>query len=362
MKGFQFSKYIGNSATDSFDYLLKLLQELLLHTNGDFMEAIDWLNELDREYNLTSEDYTMADFIDDLRNKGYLSENNQNNQFSLTDKAKQSIRQAALEEIFGKLKKGTKGDHKSPFAGQGLDQSADIRPFQFGDKAENVNITESVKNINHRIAFGSVIRDEDLVVNDTDLSLQTSTVLMIDISHSMILYGEDRITPAKKVALALTEMIKRKYPKDSIDIITFGNDAQQIELKDLISLQVGPFHTNTVAGLKLARDILQKRKVKNKQIFMITDGKPSCLKEPGGYYKNSFGLDKKIVNKTLNEAKICRKQKIEITTFMIASDPYLQQFVDEFTKANNGKAYYTGLNNLGEFIFHDYANNKRKRL
>jgi Ca-activated chloride channel family protein len=198
-------------------------------------------------------------------------------------------------------------------------------------------------------------------LNENEFRTHTSTVLMIDISHSMILYGEDRITPAKKVAMALAELIKTKYPKDTLDIIVFGNDAWQIELKDLPYLKVGPFHTNTVAGLQLAQDILRRRKNQNKQIFMITDGKPSCLKEGAGYYQNSFGLDRKIVNKTLNEAAICRRQKILITTFMIACDPYLQAFVEEFTQTNNGKAFYTSLKGLGEYIFQDFENNKRKK-
>jgi uncharacterized protein with von Willebrand factor type A (vWA) domain len=188
-----------------------------------------------------------------------------------------------------------------------------------------------------------------------------STVLMIDISHSMILYGEDRITPAKKTAMALAELIKTQYPKDTLDVIVFGNDAWQIEVKDLPYLEVGPYHTNTVAGLELAMDLLRRRKHANKQIFMITDGKPTCIKKGKGYYKNAFGLDRKIVNRTLALAAQCRKGGISITTFMIASDPYLQQFVDDFTKANNGKAFYSGLQGLGEFIFQDYKNNKVRR-
>jgi uncharacterized protein with von Willebrand factor type A (vWA) domain len=185
---------------------------------------------------------------------------------------------------------------------------------------------------------------------------------MIDISHSMILYGEDRITPAKKVAMALSELITTKYPKDTLDIIVFGNEAWPIEIKDLPYLQVGPYHTNTVAGLDLAMDILKRRKTSNKQIFMITDGKPTCLKEGIKYYKNSFGLDKKIMNKTLDCAAKARKQNVSITTYMIARDPYLQQFVREFTKINNGRAFYSSLTGLGDFVFEDYIRNRRKRL
>ena len=179
---------------------------------------------------------------------------------------------------------------------------------------------------------------------------------MIDISHSMILYGEDRITPAKKVAMALAELITTRYPKDTIDILVFGNDAWSISIKDIPYLKVGPYHTNTVAGLQLAMDILRRKRNTNKQIFMITDGKPSCLRLPDGqYYKNSNGLDDYIVDKCYTMAAQARKMHIPITTFMIAQDPYLQHFVDEFTKSNKGKAFFTGLKGLGEMIFHDYA-------
>ncbi|HZG01945.1 MAG TPA: hypothetical protein VEY71_13145, partial [Chitinophagales bacterium] len=179
-------------------------------------------------------------------------------------------------------------------------------------------------------------------------------------SHSMILYGEDRITPAKKVAMALAELITTRYPKDTLDIVVFGNDAWPVELKDLPYLQVGPFHTNTLAGLELAMEILRRRKTQNRQIFMITDGKPSCIREGKKYYKNSYGLDKKIVSKTLNMAAQCRRLNIPITTFMIAQDPYLQQFVRDFTRINNGRAFYSSLDGLGEYLFEDFVRNRRK--
>ena len=204
--------------------------------------------------------------------------------------------------------------------------------------------------------------EEDLEVVENEFKTQTSTVLMIDISHSMILYGEDRITPAKKVALALAELITKKYPKDTLDILVFGDDAWLIEIKDLPYIQVGPYHTNTVAGLELAMDILRRRKNSNKQIFMITDGKPTCIKQGIKYYKNSFGLDTKILNQTLNLAAQLRKIKIPVTTFMIATDPYLKAFVREFTKANNGNAYYSSLQGLGNLVFEDFKRNRRKNF
>jgi uncharacterized protein with von Willebrand factor type A (vWA) domain len=162
--------------------------------------------------------------------------------------------------------------------------------------------------------------------------------------------------------MALSELITTKYPKDTLDILVFGNDAWQIKIKDLPYLKVGPYHTNTVAGLELAMDLLRRKKNKNKQVFMITDGKPTCIKQGIKYYKNSFGLDRKIVRKTLNLAIQCRKLQIPITTFMIASDPYLQRFVKEFTKANNGNAYYSSLKGLGHLVFEDYRRNRRKKF
>lgn len=363
MLGFRFDKYKPSSEGENpFDKLFNIFKQLLTHTSGDVAEALDWLNQLDREYNLTDNNYGMGNFIEDLKNRGYLKED-ENQNLGLTPKTEQAIRQDALEEIFGKLKRSRQGNHKTNHLGMGDEPTTEKRPFRFGDSVENIAVTESLKNaqINHGLGNFNLTED-DLEVFETEHKSQTSTVLMIDISHSMILYGEDRITPAKKVAMALSELITTKYPKDTLDIIVFGNDAWQIQIKDLPYLQVGPYHTNTVAGLELAMDLLRRRKNNNKQIFMITDGKPSCLKENGGYYKNSFGLDRKIVNRCLNLAAQCRRVKVPITTFMVTDDPYLQEFVDEFTEINQGKAYYTGLKGLGELLFKDFERNKSKRV
>jgi uncharacterized protein with von Willebrand factor type A (vWA) domain len=222
-------------------------------------------------------------------------------------------------------------------------------------------MTESIKNaqVNHGLDDFH-LTENDLEIVENEHKAQTSTVLMIDISHSMILYGEDRITPAKKVAMALAELITKNYKKDTLDILVFGNDAWQIEIKDLPYLEVGPYHTNTIAGLELAIDLLRRRKNPNKQIFMITDGKPTCMKQGIKYYKNSFGLDSKILKKTLNLAAKCRKISIPVTTFMIASDPYLREFVKDFTRVNNGNAYYSNLQGLGNLVFEDYRRNRKK--
>ena len=363
MIGYRFSQYIPFESQSTFDKLLKLFQELLVYTSGDVSEALSWLTELDKEYKLTTDDYGMADFIQDLIDQGYIRQDRQGNDgFTPSAKMEVAIRRKALEDIFGQLKKTRRGQHNTRYGGRGDESTSELRPFEFGDQLDNLAVSESLRNaqINHGVD-DFMLTQEDLEVYETYYQAQMSTVLMIDISHSMILYGEDRITPAKKVAMALSELITTRYPKDTLDIIVFGNDAWQIEIKDLPYLQVGPYHTNTVAGLELAMDLLRRRRNPNKQIFMITDGKPTCIKKGKKYYKNSFGLDRMIVNRTLTLATQCRKLQVPITTFMIAQDPYLVRFVDQFTRANNGKAFYSSLDGLGEFILMDYKDNKRKR-
>ena len=364
MKGYFFSKYDPNEQGKTpFEQLMDIFLQLLIYTNGDVTEALQWLNELDREHHLTRDDYSMGDFIEDLKGKGYIDENRQTGEINITPQTERGIRKRSLEEIFGKLKKTKRGNHITSKPGLGDESNAETRPFRFGDMLEQIDFTESIRNaqINHGVESFSM-QEDDLQIRETDLKSQTSTVLMIDLSHSMILYGEDRITPAKKVAMALSELITTKYPKDTLDIVVFGNDAWPVEIKDLPYLQVGPYHTNTVAGLELAMDILRRRRNPNKQIFLITDGKPTCLKVGRNYYKNSFGLDRKITNRCLNLAAQCKKLKITITTFMIASDPYLQRFVQEFTETNNGKAFFASLDKLGAFIFKDFESGKRRTV
>ena len=381
-RGFRFTTYEAPEVSP-FEKLFEIFQELITHTSGDFDEAIEWLRQLDEEYELTDDEYTIDDFIEDLKQKGYIREefedgggemgdageegedgNGSGGTISITAKLEQMLRKRALDQIFGKLKRSGSGNHKTGKLGRGDEHSGEFREYRFGDALDRISMTESLKNaqINHGI--GNFSLDEgDLVVEDTEFKAQMSTVLMIDISHSMILYGEDRITPAKKVAMAWAELITTRYPKDTLDILVFGNDAWPISIKELPYLKVGPYHTNTVAGLQLAMDMLRRKRNTNKQIFMITDGKPSCLRLPNGdYYKNSVGLDDYIVEKCYNMASQARKLHIPITTFMIAQDPYLMQFVRQFTQANKGKAFYTGLKGLGEMIFEDYENNRKKRI
>ncbi len=349
----------------AFDRLLRLFKELLLHTSGDVAEALSWLTELDKQYRLTDDQYGLGDFIRDLQDKGYIREETPGQGLMQpTGKMDQLIRQSSLEEIFGKLKKTARGRHRTPSTGAGEDLNSDLRPYQFGDGLEQIDFQESIRNAQIRHGLDRFrLEPEDLVVREKDHQARTSTVLMIDVSHSMILYGEDRITPAKKVAMALAELITTRYPRDTLDVIAFGNDAWPIEIAELPYLQVGPYHTNTVAGLELAMDLLRRRKNPNRQIFMITDGKPTCIRQSDGqYYKNSFGLDRRIINRTLNLGAQCRRLGIPVTTFMIAQDPWLQKFVEDFTEVNRGKAFYTSLKGLGNYLFEDYERNRRRHL
>ena len=365
-KGFYFKQYEAPFQSP-FDKLFDVFKELITHTSGDFDEAIDWLRELDKEYKLTDENYTIDDFVEDLKKKGYIRDQLKDDGtpgIGITAKTERAIRQQALDNIFGNLKRSGSGNHKTKHSGNGDEHTGEFREFHFGDGLERISLTESLRNaqINNGLA-DFMLTENDLVVEETQYKSQMSTVLMIDISHSMVLYGEDRITPAKKVAMALAELITTRYPKDTLDILVFGNDAWTIAIRDLPYLKVGPFHTNTVAGLQLAMDILRRKRNTNKQIFMITDGKPSCVREKdGSYYMNSYGLDEYIVDKCYNQAQQARKLHIPITTFMIANDPYLQKFVNRFTEANQGKAFYTGLKGLGEMIFEDYEANRKKRI
>lgn len=365
MLGHRFTRYTPppDSGKSDFEKLLNIFMQLLLISSGNVAEALQWLTEVDKQYGLTNSEYGIGDFIEDLKRNGYITEEGPKGEFRLNAKSEQHLRQSALEEIFGKLKRSKSGNHATSNPGRGDEPTTDRRDYEFGDSLEQISMTDSLRNaqINHGYEDFQMTED-DLEVMENEFKAQTSTVLMIDISHSMILYGEDRITPAKKVAMALSELITKKYPKDTLDLLVFGDDAWQIQIKDLPYLNVGPYHTNTVAGLELAMGILRQRKNTNKQIFMITDGKPTCIKQGIKYYKNAFGLDQKILNKTLDLAVQLRKLKIPVTTFMIATDPYLKTFVRQFTKANNGHAYYSSLQGLGQLVFEDFRRNRTKNL
>ncbi|MGD8748024.1 MAG: VWA domain-containing protein [Balneolaceae bacterium] len=359
-------RFAKRNQKSPFETLWDLFQELLTIASGDVSQALRWLTELDKEYGITDQfddGYGMGDFVDELKERGYIEHDARQNMLIITRKTEQSLRKRSLEEIFRNLEKGVAGGHQTNYTGQGLERQPETRQWHQGDDVSNIDSVGTMMNmLKHSNIDQMSLREDDIRVHDTDHYTSVATVLLIDLSHSMVLYGEDRITPAKKVAMALSELILNSYAKDSLDIVAFGNEAWQVDIEDLPYLKVGPYHTNTQQALQLARHILHRRKFANKQIFMITDGKPSCIIENGKMYKNSFGLDRKIVNKVLDEAVQCRRDKIDITTFMIARDPYLQNFVRELTEANKGRAYFASLDNLGGYIFEDYIRNRKRRV
>ncbi len=358
----QYSKWRPDSMTDEkrLENLVSIFSYILLQTNGDVDEALEWLEQLDREYQLFDKDLSFDDFVNELKKQGYIAE--KEGIKVLTSKGSQKIRSDSLKKIFSGMKPDTTGFHETNKTGRGVEKMSEIKKYEFGDQITNIDLTSTIKNAFVKSDIDNFrLTEEDIDVYETEHLASCATVLMIDISHSMILYGEDRITPAKEVAMALSELILTKFPKDKLNIVVFGDDAKEVSVRDLPFLNVGPFHTNTKAGLRMARQILKKKGNANKQIFMITDGKPSALfTDDGRIYKNSFGLDPRIVNKTLDEAVACRRDKIKITTFMIAQDYYLVNFVEEFTRANNGKAYYSDLDKLGQHIFVDYLKNRKR--
>lgn len=362
---FVYSKWTDQSMTDEerLEKLFSLFSYILIQTNGDVNEAIDWLSKMNKEYGFFDKELSMSEFIRKLKDKGYIDENN--GIYILKTKGTIRMRQDSFKELFSNLKKAPEGFHETPQNGSGVERNSQTKKYKFGDQPNNIDTTQTLSNVFKRDGIDNFsLKEDDIEIYDTELQASCSTVLLVDISHSMVLYGEDRITPAKQVAMALSEMIISKYRKDSLNIVVFGDEASEVSVSDLPFITVGPFHTNTKAGIELARHILRQKKNVNKQIFMITDGKPSAIFESGNskrIYKNSFGLDPKIVNKTLDEAVACRREKITITTFMIARDPYLVNFVQEFTKANKGRAYYSSLNNLGEYVFVDYMKSRASR-
>lgn len=362
---YRFSKWDERHAAGqtTLEKMLKIFNQLLVYTNGDANQALQWMTEMDRQYGLGDDEIGMGEFIEWLKREGYLEDAAERGEFKITGKATKKIREDSLNEIFTTLRKQSMfGNHKIPRTGGSDERMPETRAWKFGDNLQNLDMTSTINNALKRNITDISLTEDDFRIYETEHQTTCATVLMIDISHSMILYGEDRITPAKKVAMALAELILTRYPKDSLDVILFGDEAWTVDVKDLPFVSVGPYHTNTKAGLALARQILKRKKNQNKQIFMITDGKPSAINEGAKIYKNSFGLDRKIVNKTLDEAVVCRKDKITITTFMVTSDPYLQGFVRELTEANQGRAYFSGLDNLGEYLFIDYIRNRRKKL
>jgi uncharacterized protein with von Willebrand factor type A (vWA) domain len=340
-----------------------VFNELLLRTDGDAEQALEALGRIGERYGWFDEDLTLRDFQEWLKRQGIV-EQPRGGRTVLTRKGEQAIRTRSLDVIFANLRADAAGEHRTPHPGAGGERLPETREWEFGDPVNLLDVPGTVTNAIKRGGIGDIhLSEEDFRVHDTEHSSSCATVLLVDVSHSMILYGEDRITPAKRVALALTELITTRYPKDALHVCLFGDEAWEVPRAQLPYIGVGPYHTNTRAGLQLAQEILRKRKQANKQIFMITDGKPSALTERNGrIYKNPFGLDRRVVNKTLDEAANCRRRGIPITTFMLTHDPTLVDFVEQLTRINRGRAYYSRPEALGEFVFVDYLRNRRRTM
>ena len=340
--------------------LTRIFNHLLLAAGGDPEEAMNWMRYL-QEQGYLDANLDLEAFFQKLMDEK-LMERDAEGALTLTGAGERQIRKSALETIFSGLKKGGAGYHAAQASGEGTEPLPETRPYEYGDELHRIDSVRSLANALKRTQGELELAEEDLEVQEAEHLTSCATVVALDISHSMILYGEDRITPAKTVALALTELITTKYPKDFLSVIQFGDRAERIPVSRIPYIEAGPFHTNTREALELGRTILERRKQPNRQIFLITDGKPSAITEGGQVYKNPFGLDLKIVNKTLEEADLCRRQRIVVTTFMIATDPALQDFVEKLTQVNRGRAYFASPDNLGEFILADYIRNRRRRV
>jgi len=284
--------------------------------------------------------------------------------FEITDKSLDFLGFKSLRNLLGSLGKSSFGRHDTRDLATGIETSGSAKTYEFGDTL-NLDITATLSSAIQRegLTLPLNIEYSDLQVHQCEYQSSCATVMMLDCSHSMILYGEDRFTPAKKVAMALSHLIRTQYPGDSLSLVLFHDSAEEIPLSQLARVKVGPYYTNTREGLRLAQRILQRQRKDMKQIVMITDGKPSALTlEDGRIYKNAFGLDPLVVSQTLEEVSKCKRAGVLINTFMLASDYGLVQFVQKVTEMCRGKAYFTTPYTLGQYLLMDYMSRKTKTI
>jgi uncharacterized protein with von Willebrand factor type A (vWA) domain len=339
--------------------LKEIFDELVLRTGGNVEEALRWMKELQRR-GYIGKDVDLEKFAGTLEKAGVIRVDR--NRRNLTPRGLRDLRKGALDLMFRNLRGGPLGEHRTPTTGEGGERLPETRPWRFGDAVTSIDGTGTLREALARGGIDDItLAQDDLRVHETEHQASCATVLLLDVSHSMVLYGEDRITPAKKVAMALAELIETRYPKDSLDCVLFGDEAKPVKVTDLPYVSAGPYHTNTREGLRMARRILRRRRHPNRRIVMVTDGKPSALTEKGMIYKNPFGLDPHIVSMTIHEAVLCRRERIPITTFMIAEDPTLRRFVEDLTRANKGQAYFAAPDDLGGAVFVDFLRNRRRK-
>jgi Ca-activated chloride channel family protein len=337
------------------------LQEMQM--NGELEQLIEQLIE-----RMQQEDYISIDQPHDPSKQssvgGQVGDAPQQARFEITDKSLDFLGFKALRDLLGSLGKSSFGRHDTRDMATGIEASGASKPYEFGDTL-NLDITATLSNAIQREGLDLPLNIEyrDLQVHQCEYQSSCATVLMLDCSHSMILYGEDRFTPAKKVAMALSQLIRTQYPGDSLSLVLFHDSAEEVPLSQLARVKVGPYYTNTREGLRMAQRILQRQRKDMKQIVMITDGKPSVLTlEDGRIYKNAFGLDPLVVSQTLEEVSKCKRAGVLINTFMLASDYGLVQFVQKVTQMCRGKAYFTTPYTLGQYLLMDYMSRKTKTI
>jgi Ca-activated chloride channel family protein len=334
-----------------------------MQMEGQLEELIESLIE-----RMQQEDYISIDQPHDPAQQssvgGQVGDAQQQAKFEITDKSLDFLGFKALRDLLGSLGKSSFGRHDTRDMATGIEASGASKPYEFGDTL-NLDITATLSSAIQREGLGLPLNLEyrDLQVHQCEYQSSCATVLMLDCSHSMILYGEDRFTPAKKVAMALSQLIRTQYPGDSLSLVLFHDSAEEVPLSQLARVKVGPYYTNTREGLRMAQRILQRQRKDMKQIVMITDGKPSALTlEDGRIYKNAFGLDPLVVSQTLEEVSKCKRAGVLINTFMLASDYGLVQFVQKVTQMCRGKAYFTTPYTLGQYLLMDYMSRKTKTI
>ncbi|MGH9516534.1 MAG: vWA domain-containing protein [Terriglobales bacterium] len=348
------------------DLLNEELREQLqqMQGQGSLDELIEKLIQ-----RMQQEDYISIDQPHDPAKRsstggGQVGDAQQQARFEITDKSLDFLGYKTLRDLLGSLGKSSFGRHDTRDMATGIEASGASRQYEFGDTL-NLDITATLSSAIQRegLTLPLNIEYSDLQVHQCEYQSSCATVLMLDCSHSMILYGEDRFTPAKKVAMALSHLLRTQYPGDSLSLILFHDSAEEIPLSQLARVKVGPYYTNTREGLRLAQRILRRQQKDMKQIVMITDGKPSALTlEDGRIYKNAFGLDPLVVSQTLEEVSKCKRAGILINTFMLASDYGLVQFVQKVTEMCRGKAYFTTPYTLGQYLLMDYMSRKTKTI
>jgi Ca-activated chloride channel family protein len=358
----QFREFNENTLED----LKRAIEEAL--QRGDFVDQERAQQMREALENMTEQelDQMLDRMVQKLADEGYISGGSGNGKVDIqvTDKSVDFLGFKTLKDLLGSLGRASFGAHDTRDLSTGVETSGAGKQYEFGDTL-NLDVAATLFSAMQRegVTLPLNLEYEDLHVHQSEYQSSCATVIMLDCSHSMILYGEDRFTPAKKVALALAHLIRTHYPGDSLRALLFHDSAEEVRMEELARVQVGPYYTNTREGLILAQKMLARERKDMKQIIMITDGKPSALTlEDGRIYKNAFGLDPLVISRTLEEVSRCKRQGIMINTFMLASDYGLVQFVQKVTALCRGKAYFTRPEQLGQYLLMDYMNRKTRTI